>query len=70
MSRSNHGLLFAEKQVVPPPNVTGALHIGHGLTGAVEVCVLFILYLYLSNEFFFFLNFLLRVSDAEPNLFR
>lgn len=22
--------------VVPPPNVTGALHIGHGLTGAVE----------------------------------
>jgi hypothetical protein len=55
---------------VPPPNVTGALHIGHGLTGAVEVCVLFILYLYLSNEFFFFLNFLLRVSDAEPNLFR
>ena len=25
------------EQVVPPPNVTGALHIGHGLTGAVEV---------------------------------
>jgi isoleucyl-tRNA synthetase len=23
--------------VVPPPNVTGALHIGHALTGAVEV---------------------------------
>jgi len=22
--------------VVPPPNVTGQLHIGHGLTGAVE----------------------------------
>lgn len=22
---------------MPPPNVTGALHIGHGLTGAVEV---------------------------------
>jgi valyl-tRNA synthetase len=21
---------------VPPPNVTGQLHIGHGLTGAIE----------------------------------
>ncbi|KAH8967260.1 hypothetical protein BDL97_03G068400 [Sphagnum fallax] len=25
-----------ETQVVPPPNVTGALHIGHALTGAIE----------------------------------
>jgi hypothetical protein len=24
-------------QVLPPPNVTGALHIGHALTAAVEV---------------------------------
>jgi valyl-tRNA synthetase len=25
-----------ETQVVPPPNVTGALHIGHALTSAIE----------------------------------
>lgn len=25
--------------VVPPPNVTGYLHIGHGLTAAVEDCL-------------------------------
>ena len=24
-------------QVLPPPNVTGALHIGHALTTAIEV---------------------------------
>lgn len=24
-------------QVLPPPNVTGALHIGHALTAAIEV---------------------------------
>jgi hypothetical protein len=24
-------------QVLPPPNVTGALHIGHALTVAIEV---------------------------------
>ena len=24
-------------QVLPPPNVTGALHIGHALTSAIEV---------------------------------
>ena len=24
--------------VIPPPNVTGALHIGHALTNAIQVC--------------------------------
>jgi valyl-tRNA synthetase len=26
--------------VIPPPNVTGYLHIGHGLTSAVEDCIM------------------------------
>jgi len=25
--------------VIPPPNVTGALHLGHALTNAVEDCL-------------------------------
>lgn len=25
--------------VIPPPNVTGALHLGHALTNAVEDCI-------------------------------
>lgn len=24
--------------VIPPPNVTGSLHIGHALTNAIQVC--------------------------------
>ena len=24
--------------VLPPPNVTGSLHLGHALTGAIQVC--------------------------------
>lgn len=31
---ADHAKTFT--MVVPPPNVTGQLHIGHGLTGAVE----------------------------------
>ena len=26
-------------QVIPPPNVTGALHIGHALTNSIEDCM-------------------------------
>lgn len=25
--------------VIPPPNVTGSLHVGHALTNAVEDCL-------------------------------
>lgn len=25
--------------VIPPPNVTGSLHLGHALTNAVEDCI-------------------------------
>ena len=25
--------------ILPPPNVTGKLHIGHALTGAIEDCI-------------------------------
>lgn len=31
------GNLLIRLQVLPPPNVTGALHIGHALTAAIEV---------------------------------
>ena len=27
------------RQVIPPPNVTGTLHLGHALTCAVEDCI-------------------------------
>jgi valyl-tRNA synthetase len=34
-------------QVLPPPNVTGALHIGHALTVAIEVLSLISAYVYM-----------------------
>lgn len=29
-------------QALPPPNVTGALHIGHALTVAIQVCTVWV----------------------------
>ena len=26
--------------ILPPPNITGKLHIGHALTGAIEDCII------------------------------
>lgn len=39
-------LILFVLQVLPPPNVTGALHIGHALTAAVEVLSLPKFYVY------------------------
>ncbi|KAL0336886.1 UNVERIFIED_CONTAM: Valine--tRNA ligase, mitochondrial 1 [Sesamum calycinum] len=33
---SSSGSLLKKKHVLPPPNVTGALHIGHALTAAIQ----------------------------------
>lgn len=52
-------LILFVLQVLPPPNVTGALHIGHALTAAVEVLLLPKFYVYalhiLSSLRFFFI---------------
>jgi hypothetical protein len=36
-------------QVLPPPNVTGALHIGHALTVAIEVVSLISVEVYMPS---------------------
>jgi len=51
---------FFSLQVLPPPNVTGALHIGHALTAAIEVCY----HLSSSSCFHFFTVLLVNKSAS------
>lgn len=42
--------------VIPPPNVTGYLHIGHGLTSAVEDCIIRRLFRIIFIKYLFFFS--------------
>ena len=50
-------------QVLPPPNVTGALHIGHALTAAIQVGIV----TYFKFLYFFPVDRLISLVKKKSN---